>query len=53
MIKKCGSKWCLYTKDGSRLLGKHPSQAAAKKQESAVNISKAKKAGHKIPKKGR
>jgi hypothetical protein len=51
MIKKCCNQWCLYTKDGSRLLGKHPSRASAMKQESAINISKAKKAGHIIPKK--
>lgn len=51
MIKKCGSKWCLYSKDGSKKLGMHPSEAAAKKQETAVNISKAREKGHKIPKK--
>jgi len=51
MIKKVGKQWCLYSKDGSKKLGCHPSKTAAQRQESAVNISKARKAGHRIPKK--
>jgi len=43
--------WVLYSKDGSKLLGVHPSKAAAIKQDYAVRISKARAAGHKIPKK--
>lgn len=50
MIRKEGKQWCLYSKDGSEKLGCHSSKAQAKSQESAVNISKAKAAGHKIPK---
>jgi hypothetical protein len=36
-IRKCGSKWCLYTKDGSRLLGKHDTKKGALKQEAAIH----------------
>jgi len=43
MIKKCrkgdgkaGKPWCLYTKDGSRLLGAHKSQEDCYKQEAAI-----------------
>ena len=51
MIKKEGNKFVLYTKDGSKVLGKHATRGDAKRQEIAINISKARKAGHKIPKK--
>lgn len=44
-------KYRLYSKDGSKLLGTHSSLDSAKKQEAAINISKARKAGHHIPKK--
>ncbi len=40
MIKKEGKKWILYTKDGSRILGKHSSRGDAKRQEAAIEISK-------------
>lgn len=52
MIKKClkkdidlnrpmsEQKWCLYSKDGSKLLGRHPSKESALKQERAVQIHK-------------
>lgn len=36
-IRKCGSKWCLYTKDGSKLLGKHDTKKGAQKQEAAIH----------------
>ena len=36
-IRKCGSKWCLYTKDGSKLLGKHDTKEGAQKQEAAIH----------------
>lgn len=49
MIKKVGKKWILYTSDGSRILGHHPTKAAALRQERAITISKARAAGHKIP----
>lgn len=53
MIKKVGSKWKLYTHDGKRVLGTHDTKASAEKQESAINISKARAAGHRIPRKPR
>lgn len=44
MIKKCkkgdgkkGKPWCLYTKDGKRLLGAHKSEQDAYKQEAAIH----------------
>lgn len=40
MIKKTGSKYVLYTKDGSRKLGTHASRASALKQERAIEAAK-------------
>lgn len=40
MIKKQGSKYVLYTSDGSRVLGTHDSEADAKAQEVAIEIAK-------------
>jgi hypothetical protein len=51
MIKKEGDKYVLYTADGKRKLGTHHSHADAERQEAAINISKARAAGHHIPKK--
>jgi len=39
-IHKEGNQWVLYTKDGSRVLGKHSTKEEAKKQEIAIEISK-------------
>ncbi|MEK6861739.1 MAG: hypothetical protein AABY07_07250 [Nanoarchaeota archaeon] len=33
-------KWCLFSKDGNRLLGRHSSKEDAKKQEIAIQIRK-------------
>lgn len=49
-IRKVGSKYKLTSGTG-KLLGTHPTRAAAERQEAAVNISKARAAGHRIPKK--
>lgn len=49
MIKKVGKKWILYSHDGKKILGHHPTKASAKRQEAAVNLSKARAAGHRIP----
>jgi HSP20 family molecular chaperone IbpA len=49
VIKKVGRAWVLYTSDGARVLGKHKTRAAAVRQERAINISKARAAGHRIP----
>lgn len=52
MIKKRGpKKWVLVSKKTGRVLGTHPSRAKAERQEAAINISKARAAGHRIPKK--
>ena len=40
MIKKHGEEFWLYTADGSRILGKHPTKELALKQEQAIEISK-------------
>jgi hypothetical protein len=47
VIRKCkkgdsaeGKPWCLYTKDGSKLLGRHPTKESAEKQERAIQVSK-------------
>jgi hypothetical protein len=50
MIRRKGNKYVLYTADGSRVLGTHPSRAEAEKQERAINVSKARQTGHRIPK---
>jgi hypothetical protein len=50
MIKKQGNQFVLYTKDGSKVLGKHGTRDDAVAQEMAINISKAREAGHFIPK---
>jgi len=33
-------KWCLYTSDGDRLLGRHPSKDKAENQERAIQVNK-------------
>ena len=52
-IRKRGKKFVLLNRGSGRVLGTHPSKKAAAAQEAAINISKARKAGHRIPKKGR
>ena len=49
-IRKRGGRHHLVSKKG-KTLGRHSTKAGAEKQEAAINISKAKKAGHVIPKK--
>lgn len=51
MIKQKGDKWILYSHDGKRILGTHETKEEAEAQEAAINISKARAAGHRIPKK--
>ena len=48
MIRKIHSQYVLFTKNGDKVLGKHATKAEAEKQEAAINIFKARKAGHKI-----
>jgi len=49
-VVRKGNKWLLLSKRTGRVLGRHPSRADAIKQETAINIGKARKAGHRIPK---
>lgn len=49
-IRKSGSKFKLVSSTG-KTLGTHKTRAEAKSQEDAINISKARAAGHRIPKK--
>lgn len=51
MIKKCNKKWCLYDRAGTKVLGRHSTEAGAKRQERAISISKARAKGHRIPRK--
>ena len=50
-VRKRGAKYQLVSPTTGKVLGTHPTKTAAQKQERAVNISKARAAGHKIPKK--
>jgi hypothetical protein len=43
VIKRQGRRYILYTKDGSRKLGEHPSLESAQAQERAITIQKARK----------
>jgi len=45
MISKEGNKYILRSKKTGKVLGKHSTRAEAMKQETAINISKAKAAG--------
>lgn len=49
MIVKCGKKYCLMLADGR--VYEHDTLHAAKAQESAINLSKARAAGYRIPRK--
>jgi sarcosine oxidase gamma subunit len=54
MIVKVGPRqFWLYDRAGKRVLGKHATHAKAAAQEAAINISKARVAGHHIPPKRR
>lgn len=50
MIEKRGKKWVLLSRKTGRVMGTHPTKAGAERQEAAVNLSKARAAGHRIPK---
>lgn len=41
LIKKVGSEWCLFTADGARELGCHPTKADAEAQEAAIKSREA------------
>jgi len=44
-VRKVGRSWVLYTKDGSKVLGRHTSREGALAQERAIYASKARYAG--------
>lgn len=48
-IQKRGSKYVLKSKKTGKTLGTHESKTKAERQERAIQISKARKAGHRIP----
>jgi hypothetical protein len=48
MIEKIGKKWFLFSRKG-KVIGTHPTKKKAKTQERAITISKARAAGHQIP----
>ena len=37
VIRKCGSKWCLYAKHTGKKLGTHDTKEDAKNQERAIH----------------
>jgi len=49
MIRKVGGKYVLYSRRGGRRLGTHRTRKAAIRQERAIQISKARRAGYDIP----
>jgi len=49
MIVRRGKRYVLRSKESGRTLGVHPTRAAAERQETAINMSKARAAGHKLP----
>lgn len=49
IVKKVGSKFQLQS-HGGKVLGEHATEAEARQQETAINIAKARAAGHKIEK---
>lgn len=48
-VRKRGKRYRLVSGSG-RVLGTHASRKKAEAQEAAINISKARKRGHRIPK---
>ena len=42
MIRKEGSRWILYTRDGKRVLGRHGTKKEAEAQERAIQARKRK-----------
>lgn len=42
-IRKIGNKWVVYPKKGGKRLGTHDTEASAKRQLAAIEISKSKK----------
>jgi len=49
VIRKVGDEYVLYSKDGSRVLGRFPSKAAAQARERQINYFKSRKEGMNMP----
>lgn len=49
MIRKVHGSWVLFNKEGTKILGHHPTKESAEKQETAISLSKARAAGDKVP----
>lgn len=43
MIRKCGSKWCLWNKNGTKVLSKHDTKKKALKRERQIQYFKSKR----------
>jgi len=50
MIRKERGKFVLRSTRSGRILGRHTTKAAAQRQETAINLSRARAAGHHVPK---
>ncbi len=48
-IAKIGRTWLVLTHDGKRVLGTHRTERAANAQKTAISIDRARRAGHRIP----
>jgi hypothetical protein len=44
-IRKVGNKWVVYPKKGGKRLGTHDTEAGAKRQLAAIELSKARRGG--------
>lgn len=51
VISKEGGRFVLRSRGSGRVLGRHSTRAAANRQDTAINIFKARAKGHRIPKK--
>lgn len=49
IVRNANDEWELWTRDGKRLLGTHRTKHEAVSQERAIDIAKARRAGHRIP----
>lgn len=43
MIKKVGTEHILYTRDGTRILGRHDTPQQARRQEMAIKVAEARR----------
>jgi hypothetical protein len=48
-IVKAGRHWLVVTHNGKRILGEHPTEIAAQAQKTAIALSRARRAGDRVP----